>query len=323
MGTVAIAGAVLATAGCVTRPERVLSPAEIEFLQSVSAAGESAEESPLFSMKESDAMALLEQFCESEVSFFGRVEDTSGTPIEGARVSILVFDRPLDRLEYPFLTGPILPPVTSGADGTFRLRPRPGAAIIVDVSMEGYEPVLSARRLFYYSPDLVSHNQSPLPTEADPEVFVLGPIGDAAVQKFATGAMALPSDGSPVEVSLRRLTPYGVEPGQGDLRVTVTTGVPEPDGHYDWRVRVEVPGGELQEYKDFLMTTAPEDGYEPEFEFAIAADDPKWSHRAEHLLILHLEDGTYAAARLRVRTQGDRFFAVDGTWNKEGGRYVY
>jgi len=316
------AGSLLLSSGCVTRPERVLSPAEIQFLASVSGRQMHEGDSPLEQMDAGEARKILEQVCQSEVSFHGRVVDETGAPLRDAEIQMLVLDRPLERIEFPYLTGPVVS-LTTGGDGKFELKPRPGAGVLVDVRKDGYQPVESARQFFRFSPLMSTYDRERLPTADKPAVFMLTALNPDDVVEFVSGALRLPDDGSPVEMGIRRYTPFGADPGAGDLRVQVTTSPPGANDHYDWTVRVTVPGGGLQEYQDILMTVAPEAGYAEEVDFEMSADDPKWSSRRELQLILHLRDGTYATALLRVRTQGDRFVSADGTWNRAGGRYLY
>lgn len=307
-------------AGCVSAPTRELTPSEEAMLREFA---QSDDNSDVTAMSRDELKRYLDRLVETQFVMHGVVVDTAGNPIPNARVDALLFNRRTEQLEPPFLTGPLLGSVRSKKDGTFRFPQQTGAAIMVDVSAMGYAPVETSRRVYIFAPEIIERNDFELPTPERPAQFVFHDVDPDTLLELSSGSIPIVANGEPVEILLRQLTPYGVESGTGDLRISMERGAPNEDGRYNWSVQVTVPGGELQPYRDLTITSAPEDGYESDFHFSMQADDPKWRHRADRVLILRLRDETYAAIRLRMRTKGDPTFSIVGSWNRSGDRFVY
>jgi hypothetical protein len=297
----------------------VLSPAEIDEIRTVQRDDTSEE---VLNLEPDELKAYLTEFVESPIDFHGLVINENGEPVEGAEIEVLLFDRVLEPLRYPYLTGPFLPTRKTDRKGSFEITDTEGAAILIKVSKRGYRPVGDSRRVYRFPPELQVKNEYPLPSKEEPAEFHLIENDDSALRRIATGAIPLPPKGGAAEISLRRYTPHGVEPDEGDLRVAYARGKPGPDGRFDWKCTISVPGGGIQRYDDLLKDLAPEDGYADSFTIERDADSEDWTDRVEQFLVVRMQDGNYAFARFKVRTNGDAFFVVNGTWNSAGDRHL-
>lgn len=312
-------GVGLVLGGCVTQPERVLSPAEIDEIRTIQS-DDTREE--VLNLEPDELKAYLVEFVESPVDFHGLVINENGEPVEGAKIEVLLFDRVLEPLRYPYLTGPFLPARKTDRKGSFEITGTEGAAILITVSKRGYRPSGHSRRVYRFPPELQGKNEYPLPSKEEPAEFQLIDNDDSALRRIATGAIPLPAKGGITEISLRRYTPHGVEPDEGDLRVTYARGKAGPDGRFDWKCKISVPGGGIQRYDDLSKDLAPEDGYADSLTIERDADSEDWADRVDQFLVLRMGDGNYAFVQFRVRTQGDAFFGADGTWNSAGDRHL-
>ena len=314
--------ALLVFAGCVTNPQRDLSPREVGLLQQVSEGNRDANEAIVASMTESELRDFIQDLLEAPVEFYGEVEDRDGNPIQDVRIKALLFDKMLDELEPPYVTGTSLPNIRTGKNGVFRITGKSGLGLMLRVEKDGFKPVNDTVRVYYYPQNLASRNKHPLPSAESPATFILEDTELALVRSYYSGSIPLPDEGRSSETSLRQPTPYGVESGTGDLRVTYKQGRVLEDGRYDWSCRVSVPGGGIQRYTDITVDLAPEDGYEESVEVGMQTTDPAWSHRKDFFLVLRMHDGNYAFVRFKVRTRGDHYYIAEGTFNTAGERFL-
>ena len=102
--------------------------------------------------------------------------------------------------------------------------------------------------------------------------------------------------------------------------------VPFTYDKYDWRAEIQVIGGKLQEITEVEPVTAPTDGYEQVFKVEMPKDTKKaWkaTNNRQRDFWLQFDDGTYAKARIEVKTgrkhevDAEVWYNLDGTNNFE------
>ncbi len=308
--------AALAVLGsCVTRAEQVASQSDMSwFARTVS-------NSPLADADPDDFYEDASKMVRTDIEFHGVVLSEEGNPLKGARVRTSVFDRLADPFEFPFFAFAGREPVFTGDDGRFSVRER-GAGMYVTVEVPGWAPVTAPRKLYVYAEGL---NQTlPFPTREAPEEFRFERRPpEEELRPIQTGALRLPEDGVPLEVSLRQVAPYGVEPGTGEAIITCerTADDAAPDDLFDWWCELTVPGGGFQPFR-IDMDQAPEEGYVESSRLEYRAADPRWDDRAERSLIIRFADGMYGFIEVSMRMDGDFYVAFSGHWNPTGSTWL-
>jgi hypothetical protein len=129
-------------------------------------------------------------------------------------------------------------------------------------------------------------------------------------------------DGTPVGIDLT--TGKLVQPGLGDIAIQAWTS---DQGHqvnsnqpYDWRARIEVPGGGLMQRAGEFDFEAPADGYVGSDEIDMpSTSGPQWRSQASRNYFLKLGKGTYARLEFMMIAEGDHFFRVTSFLNPTSG----
>lgn len=256
----------------------------------------------------------LTKALKTPIDFFGIVVDQHDQPVPGAQVVYSIVST-LDFVNPKQQTGEV-----SGADGRFSVLRRQGASIFVKVSHPDYLFSPSAQKTFsfYENPNAVEKEQ--LPSREQPAVFRLIKKGDAEpLLKQKQVLRNVPKNGQAVGVGLSGKK-------SGDATIQAWTS-PRPTGAannapFDWKVRVEVPGGGLVAYEDAYQFEAPQDGYAPSVEFAmpVGGIDGKWRDRFEETYFVKLANGNYARMRFQMIAGGAHFAVVESYYNPSGSR---
>jgi hypothetical protein len=305
-----------ALAGCVTRAEQTASQRDIVQLE------RAIEGSVRATVDPENFAADARDMIATPVNFHGVVMDEEGQPLPQAQIRAIVFDRLLEPFEYPYFGFTLVPSTTPNARGEFRLGGLEGAALYVLVSVDGYQPVTSPRRMYVYAEAL--DGQQPLPTPDAPAVFEFEPRPPAAeLERIRTGALRLPGDGEPLPVAIRVIAPYGPAPEEIDAVVTCARELQQAGAHerFDWWCEIAVPDGGAQTRR-LEFDQAPESGYESALRFGYHADDAAWDDRDNRELLLRFADGRYAYVLFQMRMDGDFYVAFDGVWNPSGSRWL-
>lgn len=308
----------LCCTGCVTRPISTATSSDVRLYQ------EHLQRPPwLEEMSEDDIHRTVEQALQTPVDFHGVVVDEAGEPVSGAAVTFALFDQKLDPFEFPYVGWTMQPEVKSGLNGRFSLTGAQGTALYVRVQKDGYRAVGNSKRHLRYAPRMQYLNEYPLPTADAPMRFVLTP--GLPLEGFFvvdSGGIPIPRGGSEIGFWLDQRDPYGVAPEKGHFAFSCDKGPERDDGRWDWSCRIRMKEGSgIQLRQDLVLLHAPEDGYQPVYEWGFDADDPDWDHRDERFVYIRLEDGRYYGhLTFKVRTAGDYFFDVDGMVNLTGSR---
>jgi hypothetical protein len=256
------------------------------------------------------------------IDFHGQVLSDKGNPIKGAIVIPSVFDRLVDPFEFPYFSYVVKEPLTTNNNGRFRISGVKGVGMYVTVEVPGWGPVTAPRKLYVFAEGL---NQTlPFPTREAPATFQFERRPpEAQLRPIKTGALKLTKDGTPLEISLRTVAPYGVDPGTGDAIIACERSVQDatPEARFDWWCELTIPGGGFQPFK-IDMDRAPETGYVESARLAFAATDPRWDDRADRNVIIKFADGKYGSIKVSMRMDGDYYVAFDGIWNPTGSTWL-
>ncbi|MGE0621422.1 MAG: hypothetical protein AB7I04_07820 [Pseudomonadales bacterium] len=305
-------------AGCVTRAQDAASQSDISWF-----ARTLGQDNPFSELDPEEFESTARAAIRTPIEFHGLVLSDSGNPLKGAKVTATVFDHLVDPFEFPFFAFTNRAPVLTDAQGRFSFAKERGAGMYVTVEVPGWGPVVTARRLYVYAQELNTTPDLPM-TQATAERFVFAERRpEEELRPIHTGALPLLGDGQPLEVGLRTVAPYGVEPGTGDAFVACNRTLADaaPDARFDWWCELTIPGGGMQPLR-IDMERAPESGYQETGRLEYLADDPEWDDRAERNLILRFADGNYAHVRVSMRMDGDFFVAFDGVWNPTGSTWL-
>ncbi len=307
----------LALAGCVTTAEDRASQTDISWF------ARTLGNDPFSNLDPEEFRETAEQMLETELIFHGIVLSDEGNPLKGARVTATVFDHLVDPFEFPYFSFTSKEPVITDSQGRFSFTKFKGAGMYVLVDVPGWAPVTSPRKMYTYAEGL---NQTlPLPTTKDAPaefVFEIRPP-EAELRRINTGALRFEDDGVPLELSLRKVSPYGVEAGTGEAIVTCARSVDDaaPDARFDWWCELTIPGGGFQDFK-INMDQAPEAGYQETGRLEYTAGDERWDDRDDRDLIIRFADDHYGFIRISMRMDGDFYVAFDGVWNPTGSRWL-
>lgn len=260
------------------------------------------------------AVALVESIYSVPISFYGHVQDQLGNPIADADVEYSVIHK--------FWESGSKHKGKSNSDGDFSLTGVKGAALHVAVWKEGYAGISrKSDGAFSFGVPFDAQRDRPVPTKDDPAVFVLRKKAVADPLFVISRDVEIPKDGHPVDISLRTAKP--AELGRGDLQIACWTFDQSKDrkGHYDWRVRISIPGGGLLARSDPEFSfTAPETGYEPSVDVTMSKGSIGWRRDHDKQYWVRFHDGTYARMRLRVTTAGSHFASIAAYLNPSGSR---
>lgn len=242
------------------------------------------------------------------VNFYGKVVDQTGSPVEGASIRYSV---PSNLAEIG--KGTVQGPTTDSA-GLFSITGKTGAGITVFVSHPNYYSSDQSSGQFKYF-----ENTEKNPSSSNPAIFVLRKKGDAEPLVNQKQVLRnVPKNGQAVSVGLTGTSGT-------DLTIQAWTS-PRPAGaannaSFDWKVRVEVPGGGLVAYEDAYQFEAPAEGYESSVEFAMPAAgiDGKWRDRFEETFFVKLANGNFARMRFQMIAGGNHFAVVESYYNPTPG----
>jgi hypothetical protein len=308
---------VLSLTACVTTPEQAASQSDISWF------ARTLDQDPFSELDPEAFRETAVDAVKTPIDFYGVVLSEEGNPLKGARVTATVFDHLVDPFEFPYFAFTVREPVVTDDQGRFRFVKDRGAGMYVIVETPGWAPITAPRKLYVYAEDLNPTEDLPTSPETPAEfVFEIRPP-EAELRPIATGALPLADDGVPLEVSLRELAPYGVEPGTGEAIITCSRTLEDaaPDARFDWWCELTIPGGGFQPFK-INMDQAPEAGYVESGRLEMTVDDERWDDRADRDLIIRFADGMYGFVKVSMRMDGDFYVAFDGIWNPTGSTWL-
>jgi hypothetical protein len=244
------------------------------------------------------------------ISFWGKVIDEKGNAVPGATVKFGANDNPNPMEQGSKYT------VSANDRGLFSIRGIHGIALNVEVSKEGYYATPESRGGVNYV--LKNNTDRPVPTSANPAVFVLRKKGDVVKLIYISERqIKVPKNGSPTEISLE--SGRAVPAGYGGLKIECWTEDEKKDaqGKYPWHCRVSVPGGGLLKREGNFNFQAPDADY-PSYD-DIGPPNERWSAMAERQYFVKTADGHFARVNLQMRTGGVHFVMIESYFNPTPG----
>jgi hypothetical protein len=243
------------------------------------------------------------------ISFYGKVMDEKGNTVSGADIKFIVSDTSKEgTTEYH---------AKSDEGGGFSLTGISGKGMDVRVRKEGYYLGEGFVGSFEYAGK--EHNFVPDPK--NPVVFPLRKKGEAVALIYHGRSFTIPTDGTPVEVSMK--VNGVVAAGQGHIKVECWASDLQAR-QYDWRCRISVPDGGLvnADPRDPFPFEAPPEGYRPfdEVNMPVSLAN-NWRGSVTKRYFLKLKDGNYALFNIEVNTKGrPPFCQIDYYLNPSGSR---
>jgi hypothetical protein len=249
------------------------------------------------------------------ISFYGKVMDETGMPVQGVRVDFGCNDLSV--------SGTSTYQTTTDANGLFSITGIKGKQLSVSLSIGGYYVSKRDKRYFTYAGENVNF----VPDILSPVLFRLRKKAKAEPLIHIQAIMGGPKgfrvarDGTPLEISLT--TGQTTSAGQGDIRVQCWTDDQgkSPGEHYDWRCRISVPNGGLLQYTNEFPFEAPLDGYQQFDEINMPASIEKgWQRNAGRSYFVKLGSGNYARMTFKMIAGGDHFCQLESFLNPSGSR---
>jgi hypothetical protein len=235
--------------------------------------------------------SMLTQWASTPISFYGKVVDGQGNPIEGAKAEIL----PVQSLT----SIPHTHHKVTDAQGLFSISGIHGIRLNIQVSKDEYYQTAQASKIIGYVKEL--DNYSPHADPNAPAIFVLrkkGVTEPLIMHSFKQVEVA--KDGSPISLDLITGKKKAVTNALQIQIWTQDAGVPRNGRHpFAWKAIVSVPGGGLQPRKgDGYDFQAPTDGYASEEMIDMQPNDPNWNSEITKDYWIHFSDGLYARATI-------------------------
>jgi hypothetical protein len=223
------------------------------------------------------------------ISFFGRVVDQFGQPVDNARVVYSVADN-------YFGKGSKTEGASDG-NGEFAVSGLKGAGLYVEVSKDGYGRIPNQS---YGSFGYGMQRQKVPPTKDRPAVFVLRKKLTPTQLVFVKSKQyELPRDGAVIGIDLR--TGRKTDPNSASLQLSsITAAAAGPKARFDWTFRMSVPSGGIAETDGFSTSEAPEQAYQPSVEITMSATNDEWSDAVRKHYFVRCADGTYALIKIDV-----------------------
>lgn len=301
---------ILALTACVTRPQSYETASDINLVKDLKILPEFPEWNP------EDLEEQAREDVKSPINVYVKMVNPQGEPIVGLPVEYTVLNTVLEPFDYPYYGWVTQPKIFSNRNGLISIETT-GAAIEAQIKTEKYWNDEGLRGLMYFAPRLQELNTFPLPNNKDqPAVLTLREKpAEAFTQNISTGAIAAPNE-TTIAIKLPGQQRYSA--AQGDLEISVAEKLANELGRYTWSVSVVVPGGGIQVVQNLPDIYAPQNGYQSDFKYTMAAQDPQWDHRRDFYFYIKTAKGNYALVELKVRTDHDNFVVLSGNYNPYG-----
>jgi hypothetical protein len=250
--------------------------------------------------------SLLNVWGSAPISFYGKVVDGQGNPIERAKADIVPWQS---------LTGEVQHnEKTTDAQGLFSITGIHGMRLNVSVSKEGYYQTPQATQIIGYQKEMDHYNPHPNPN--DPEIFVLRKKGitePLVMHSFYQSEVA--KDGTPTNLDLQT----GKETSGADT-IQIQVWLQKGQNPNEWKGSVSVPGGGLMERTgDAYNFQAPANGYASEDVIERTPTAPEKRSRMTKEYWFHFADGRYARATIAFFIGGFQFVNVTSYLNPQPG----
>lgn len=249
------------------------------------------------------------------ISFWGRVLDQDGKPLEG--VSILY------RVGKPRImwdTNTVVRNTATDVNGAFSIKDKGDGFSFEEFKKEGYRKTKGQNFSFTYA----SNSERYVPEKAKPEVYMMVKEGELPSLIHKMRGMRLAWDGTPVYYDFKT----GTLGQTGGVKITALRGEVKGVGskaRYDWSFRIEALEGGVLKTKPGDDTVAPEEGFMPFWECGYVSSDPEWrmSKRSTHF-VFRFPDGNYGRLNTSISSDPRRNMhgLIYSYLNSSGGRIL-
>jgi hypothetical protein len=257
---------------------------------------------------------LIRNDYNTPINFWGKVIDENGTPLANAKAEITVDEHAANKKYTTF----------SDDEGMFELLGKRGARARIKVFLNGCAPTsdekigsrISARTIYYSSKAMPAYAP---PTKENPQIFVLrkkNPIANLSHAFKKQASIGKAGDAQKIELAAAGKT-IGVE-----VRCWSYCPVPFTYDRYDWQAEIKIEGGKLRTITELEPVTAPIEGYQQVFQLGMPKDTKdNWlrsSPNGQRDFWVQFDDGTYAKARIEVKTGRKHEVDVEVWYNLDG-----
>lgn len=256
------------------------------------------------------------------ILFYGKVVDHEGTPIPDATVTYRGNSIPWG--------GGTRIQMKTDANGKFQISSR-GLSLYVDVSKDNYRSlprrsdiapgVLDNRPVssgtYSYAKQFAEMVHQP--DKAHPVVFTLHKSGELEpLITVPRKDIIMAKDGSPIRVELNPGNPLTAI----ELQCWTDDKALNAERQYNWRFKMTVLHGGLEERLDEIAFIAPASGYhERTFDYSMNKEltAKQWDSRVEKSFFVRYEDQTYAILDVKMISGGGHFAVVSSRLNPKTG----
>jgi hypothetical protein len=243
------------------------------------------------------------------IEFYGKVVDEAEIPIPGAQVTFTCNDLSTNGTSH-YNT-------ESDGQGIFSISGINGKLLTAHVFKEGYYFSRRNNDSFYYA----GQNENFVPESNNPVVFHLRSIGTIAPLILVAGSTLVPKDDRPVGLALTKAKAVPEESAEFLIQCWTGDKGTLPGQKFDWRCKLTVPGGGIQEIMEEFPFQAPESGYQLSVEINMPAslgDD--WRDKIARSYFLKLGNGDYARIDFEMIPYGEHFALIKSYVNPTGSR---
>jgi len=176
-------------------------------------------------------------------------------------------------------------------NGLFEFTDLHGAGFSVRINKEGYK--LGDRGEGYKSP--ASGNSSP----TDRAIFTMWKLRGAEPLTHSDIRAKIPHDGTAVAFDMMT----GKVSPNGDFRVTLSQfplEIKTGRERFDWAARIEILNGGMIEEKDAYPFWAPENGYQPSFDFITSSNAIDWIPILKKNFYIKTAQGQYGLMKFAI-----------------------
>lgn len=245
------------------------------------------------------------------IVFFGKVVDESNHPIAGVHVSFGANTADEQLTKEVRNEGA----TTSDARGIFEISGITGRSFVLELSHPGYYSSSTNPPGYDYADELRTGNGVP-DTEDKAMLFYMHHKGNPVALIDRRGGLHKPADGTTMDFPLRGKTQGEII---GQLQAQAWKGEPDPqnDNHYDWKVKITVPGGGVMASSNEFGFIAPESGYQQTLEIGMSKDDPNWKPGVNEKLFFKLPN-YFARGQADIDLYHDFYFVMHYFVNPDG-----
>lgn len=246
---------------------------------------------------------------QSPIVYFGTVVDENESPIPGVQVSYSAGAMNEAREEIRN-TGT----VTTDGRGVFKISGVNGVGLMIELSHPDY---------YSYPDNSTGFDKRSMPrsgyfsdTEGKAEIFRMHRKGNPVPLIERRGGLHAPPDGSSVGFPFRGKTKTEII-GKGQIEGWKGSPDPKHNGHYDWNIRITMPGGGILESTNHFGFIAPESGYQKSFEVTMSKEDPNWQSHVKKRFFFKFPSH-FVRANVSVDIFHDLYFSMQYFVNPDG-----